>query len=223
MMAIESWNLLTVKMSSHQKCTCRSRNPCLEWSISTTSQSFPLWTDLWPAQKQDSEPLSFAIQTIMMPDIGVLKTGITTVRNVLRDLKKLLQTLMRPPQLLLAVKWEDMTNKALRKFQTFAVKSTLSITTHKSRLMCRGHGCTSRTQVFVLLTMESLERTKSICTTMPTHFLSEKEFTLQRSSQMRSVLSAICAVISLLGKQTKPLQESEGETLFLRTLHVISI
>ena len=185
MMAIESWNLLTVKMSSHQKYICRSRNPCLEWSISTTSLNFPLWTDLSLAQKQDSEPLSFAIQTIMMPDIGVLKTGITSARNVLRGLKKLLQTLMRLPQLLLAVKWEDMTSKALRKFQTFAVKCTQRISTHKSRLMCRGHGCTSKTQVFVLLTMESLERTKSICTTMPTRFLWEKEFTLQRSSLMR--------------------------------------
>ena len=63
---------------------------------------------------------------------------------------------------------------ASRRFQILLVKFTPRTMIHKSKLMCREHGSTNRTQEFVLLTREKQESSKFNSTITQTLFLLEK-------------------------------------------------
>ena len=109
-----------------------------------------------------------------MPDISELRTETISEKRQLLMLKRQLRTFRNS-----MVPWQEDRSVHLRKwasrrFQILLVKFTLRTMIHKSKLMCREHGSTNRTQEFVLLTREKQESSKFNSTITQTLFLLEK-------------------------------------------------
>ena len=91
----------------------------------------------------------------------------------------------------------QVSNKASRRSQTWSVRYTLRSTIRRSRPMCSAAGCTSRTQVYVLLTTAWLARPKCSSLTTRIRFRWARASTRRRNSTIRQERSAASAKMSL--------------------------
>ena len=186
MMVIENWLHQQRRKLKTPRFTNRRWNLFLEWSTSIILQNCLSSTDLSQELRLGLEPLSLAIQTITMLDIGEQKIEITLVWMLPKVQVKQLLSLRMPKKLLLVDKWEVGITKVLRKSQTSSVRFTLNHMTLKSKLMYRDHGFTSRILVFVQSMMALQERRKCRCTTMLIPCVLERVSMPQRNSLMKS-------------------------------------
>ena len=140
----------------------------------------------------------------------------TTLESVAHrpQLKPLLST-SRPRARLLAETSAQASSKASRRSRTWSVRYTLRSTTRRSRPMCSAAGCTSRTQVYVLLTTAWLARPKCSSLTTQIRFRWARASTRRRNSMIRQVRSAASARTSLCPRMrpSPGNEEDENEQL----------